>query len=377
MVMARRRNRRLRQILKHEQLSVKMHVAAALHHSAQRGARVDASTQTDPYAAATCAATAAPAPVFEYVAPAPVTGYIAPALAVTSDAPSQQLPLVYTTANVDTDVNLDITSLVNPQFSTSAVETSAPQVIGSPLPFEEFDAPVYHQTPVFEYAAPAPVTGYIAPAPAVTSDAQSQQLPPVYTTTTVTTDDNLDITSLMYPQFSSTAVEPCSPHVVGSLPPLEEFTQPVYNPEQIVAGEMTQNIIGNSAVQEQVIVQEIPPVVEQIQEQIVETIDNETSSTSTSSSSTSTSNDRLDALASMLDSCLEQLTPSAGLNEELGRIETLTKRLLEPPLPEPPMVEPDRASAKRRRRTRYTPLPGIMENAVYLAPNGWPPIRHA
>ena len=32
------------------------------------------------------------------------------------------------------------------------------------------------------------------------------------------------------------------------------------------------------------------------------------------------------------------------------------------------MVEPDRTSAKRRRQTRYTPLPGIMENAVYLAP---------
>ena len=40
---------------------------------------------------------------------------------------------------------------------------------------------------------------------------------------------------------------------------------------------------------------------------------------------------------------------------------------------EPPMVESDRASAKRRRRTRYTPLPGIMENAVYLAPSARPP----
>ena len=38
---ARRRHGRFRQFLKHEQLSVKMHVAAALHHSAQRGARVD------------------------------------------------------------------------------------------------------------------------------------------------------------------------------------------------------------------------------------------------------------------------------------------------------------------------------------------------
>ena len=68
----------------------------------------------------------------------------------------------------------------------------------------------------------------------------------------------------------------------------------------------------------------------------------------------STGNDRL----SVLNSCIEQLT-------ELERIE----------LPEPPIVEPSLAeslglnSAKRRRRTRYTPLPGIMEHAVYLAPN--------
>ena len=48
----------------------------------------------------------------------------------------------------------------------------------------------------------------------------------------------------------------------------------------------------------------------------------------------------------------------------------LTKRIMEthspaPPLAEPPLVESaDRTSAKRRRRTRYTPLPGIMEHAV-------------
>ena len=68
---------------------------------------------------------------------------------------------------------------------------------------------------------------------------------------------------------------------------------------------------------------------------------------------------------------------------ELDEIETLTKRELEPPLPEPPIVEPSLAespgltSTKRRRQTRYTPLPGIMEHAVYLAPSAWPPIRHA
>ena len=313
---ARRRDRRLRQFLRHEQLSVKMHVAAALHHSAQRGARVDASTQTDSYAAATCAATAASVPIFEYV-------------------------------------------------------------------------------------APAPVIEYISPAPAMTYVEFSQQLPPVDTTSTVATDVNLDVTGFVSPQISSTAVEPSSPHVVDSLPPLEEFTELVYNQadqEQFVAGEMTQNITGNSSVQEQVIVHNIPPIVEQIQEQIVETIDVtpqgsqmalNTSSTSTSSSSTSTGTGcRLDEFARMLDSCIELLTPVTAqidsIEKETEKAAMVAKRMMEtplpePPLPEPPMVEPSSttSSAKRRRWTRFSPLPRIMEHAVYLAPSAWPPIRHA
>ena len=66
------------------------------------------------------------------------------------------------------------------------------------------------------------------------------------------------MTGLVYTQFSNTAVDPFAPHVVDS-------TEPVYSQvhqEQIVAGEMTQNIIENSVVQEQVIVQEIPEFVD-------------------------------------------------------------------------------------------------------------------
>ena len=117
---------------------------------------------------------------------------------------------------------------------------------------------------VIEYVTPALVMVNIAPVPAVTSDVPSQQLPPACTTTTDTADDNLDVTGLVYPQFSSTAVESFSSHVVGPLPPLEEFTEPVYSrvhQEQIVAGDMTQNIIENSAVQEQVVVS-LPPLEE-------------------------------------------------------------------------------------------------------------------
>ena len=173
----RRRERRLRAFLLHEKLSLAMQMATVSHHLWHRAGRADASTQalihTD---AATCAATAAPAPVFEYVAPAPVIENIAPASAVTFDAPSQQLLPAYTTTTVTTGVNLDIAGLVTPQFSSTAVEASAPQVVVSLPPFEEFTAPVYNQV----------------------------------------------------------------------------------HQEQIVAGEVTLNIVGNPAVQEQVIVQEIP-----------------------------------------------------------------------------------------------------------------------
>ena len=51
------------------------------------------------------------------------------------------------------------------------------------------------------------------------------------------------------------------PHVVGSLPPIEEFTRPVYNSfhqEQFSAGEKTENVAKIPVVQEQVLVQAIP-----------------------------------------------------------------------------------------------------------------------
>ena len=151
----------LRAFLRQEKLSLAMQMATVTHHSWYRAGRADASTQTVTYTdAATCAATPAPSTVIEYVVPA-----------VTYDAP--------------------------------------PSVI--------------------EYVAPAPVIEYIAPAPAVTCAASSQQSPPAYTMTTVTTGVNLDITCLMNPQFSITAVEASAPQVVWFLFPLEEFAAPVYN----------------------------------------------------------------------------------------------------------------------------------------------------
>ena len=59
----------------------------------------------------------------------------------------------------------------------------------------------------------------------------------------------------------STAVEPSAPYVVGSLPPVEEFSGPVYDQvhqELFTASVSSENIVDFPVVQEQVIVQEIP-----------------------------------------------------------------------------------------------------------------------
>ena len=59
-------------------------------------------------------------------------------------------------------------------------------------------------------------------------------------------------------------MEPFPPHVVGPLPPLEEFTEHIYNQAHhnlITAGETTENIAEIPVEEEQVIVQEIPDVV--------------------------------------------------------------------------------------------------------------------
>ena len=301
-----------------------------------------------------------PTPVITFAAPAPVIEYIAPAPAMTYVASSQQLPPAYTITTDTTDDNFNITDLVHTQFSSTAVETFAPQVVVSLPLHEEFSAPVCNQANQEQIAA-GETTENIAEIPVVQEQLTVQEIPVVSDVGRI--QGPCSFNGLMNPQISTTSLE--ASQVVDSLPPVEEFTEPVYHQvhhEQIVAGEMTQYTIGNSAVQEQA----------GCWEQIVETIDNEPSSTSTSSSSTSNIRDDI---AVMLNSF-------HNMEKEVERAAMFTKRMMETPMPEPPMmeppmVEPDRTSAKRRRRTRYTPLPGIMENAVCLAPNAWPPVRHA
>ena len=113
---------------------------------------------------------------------------------------------------------------------------------------------------VIETMSSAPVVECVAPATARTYVVPSQQLTPVFSTTTVTTD-------LVYPQFSSTAVEPYVPCVVGSLPLVEEFSAPVYDQglqEHIAASEFMENFAEIPVVHEQVIVQDTPQVVDSL-----------------------------------------------------------------------------------------------------------------
>ena len=179
-----------------------MALARASHHAVQRHQHM--ATQTDFVPAATYAASSspaatyaatpapspviehvipapavphvAPAPVIEYVSSAPVIEYIAPAPAVTLFVPSQQFHPAYTMTTVTTDVNFDITGLVNSQFSITAVEASAPQVIGSLPPLEEFDAPVYdiiHQ----EHIVAGETTQNIVEIPVVQEQVIVQEIP--------------------------------------------------------------------------------------------------------------------------------------------------------------------------------------------------------
>ena len=163
-------------------------------------------------------------------------------------------------------------------------------------------------------------------------------------------------TGLVNPQFSTSAIE--APQVVDSFPLSDDFAAPMHN---------------------QVHQEQIVPIVQP--HAIFRKFHAEETTQSPleifTSSSTSTISDDV---AKMLDRL-------QNIEEATERAAMLTKRMLEPPLMEPPMMEPpllelpmmepDRASAKRRRRTRYTPLPGILENAVYLVPSAWPPTRRA
>ena len=218
----RRRDRLFRAFLKHERMTVAMNLATIQHHSYMKSAVVDVGVQVG------SPVSAAPAPVEEYIAPTPavsVPGMVHPqfsstAVEVSSSQVVGSLPLGEVSAA--TCVTLDYTGLVSPQFSSTAVEVSASQVVGS-LPLGEvFAAPVFHQVHQ-EQLAGGDTTEDIAVSPVVLEQG-----------------------------------------VVGSLPPAEEFTEPVFtafHQEQFSAGETIENISVFPVVQEQVLVQAIPRLV--------------------------------------------------------------------------------------------------------------------
>ena len=156
----RRRHRRLRAFWRHEQQAVRMAVAAATHHSYDKSI-VHACTQTDDEVlAATYAATAALAPVVEYVAPAsavtldepsPVVGCVAPTHVVTDATPAPTIEDVAPAparARWKRHLEAPVIEYVGGAYAT-------------PIPVIEHVMPA----PVVIYAAPSPVVEYVAPAP--------------------------------------------------------------------------------------------------------------------------------------------------------------------------------------------------------------------
>ena len=125
---ARRRDRRLRQWLRHERLSIRMNVAEMRHHSAAQLTYIHVGTQTV-------------SPVIEYVAPAPVMTDITSLL-------KPPVPLV-------------LTEYVAPAPAATYAATASPVTVTedvAPAPAVSYTTPA----PVIEHM-PAPVIEYVGP----------------------------------------------------------------------------------------------------------------------------------------------------------------------------------------------------------------------
>ena len=83
---------------------------------------------------------ATPAPVVEFVAHSLVMECVEPAPSVTYVTPSERFSPFYTMEAVT-----DTTDLVNPLCAITAVEDSAPQVVGSFPPLDEFASSVHQE----------------------------------------------------------------------------------------------------------------------------------------------------------------------------------------------------------------------------------------
>ena len=159
----RRRERRLRSMLRHERMAVAMALAEALHHSS--GLKVMERAQ---HAALRCqksgtrAGVAGPVPVTEYVAPAhAVAPFSSPA--VTFEMPAPVIDYVAHAPAVTYAAPAPVVGYVS---SAPAVTFAAPAPVidyVAPAPSVTYAAPA----PVFEYVAPAPVFEFIAPAAGV------------------------------------------------------------------------------------------------------------------------------------------------------------------------------------------------------------------
>ena len=178
---ARRRERRLRAFLRHEQPLLAMQTATVPHHSWRRAGRADASTQTVSYSApAPVVEHAAPAPVFEYAAPAPVhADFLEPPVPIVQVAKVPQVQVIekstrFSKSSLLTTPQTSESLGTTPVRPVTFAETVDTAEVGSPLLAEPVH-PTRKTTPVVdaplvvaELVQPAPVVELAAPASAVT-----------------------------------------------------------------------------------------------------------------------------------------------------------------------------------------------------------------
>ena len=164
----------------------------------------------------------------------------------------------------------------------SGMRASAPRVVGSLPPAEEFSLPVFYQV-YQEQSVAGGSTENIVESPVVQEQVVVQAIPrvdgslppcevfaaPVFDRVHQEPRAAGEITEkkVEFPVVPEQVIVQAIPHVVGSPPPVDKFTQPVYNlvhQEQSSAGETTENIAIIPVVQEQVIVQATPCVVDSL-----------------------------------------------------------------------------------------------------------------
>ena len=164
-----------------------------------------------------------------------------------------------TSATVTTGVNLDVSGFVSPLFSRSAVEGSASQVVV----LKNFlslcatksiavEIPVVQEQAIGQAIV---VVGSLPPSEEFTVPVYNHIYQGLFSAGETT--ENI----AEFPVVPEQVIVQAIPRVAGTLPPVDQFTPPVYNPvhqEQFSASDTSENFANIPVVQEQLLVQATP-----------------------------------------------------------------------------------------------------------------------